>query len=409
MKLTYALLLNAKPQDKPYKIRDRDSMYLRVSVSGSKVWKFDYRLDGKDCSYTLGRFPDVSIADARQLRNAAAKLVSSGVHPKAHEKRLQQQTVAHHKNTLWPVCEEWLSDNRGNWTAYYHGQATRFLARYVKDSQLGGMPIRDITVAHLYDLIQSIAKRKTLSGDERKAEGAPHIAIRLRQHLDAVFRRAIISGRVDSNPVAALKPSDVVTLPPTRHNRALEADELKHLLAAFSVTGTPPTRLAMHLLLLTSVRTVELRSATWSEFDLEAAIWVLPGERMKMARPHVVPLSTQAIEVLKKVKEIAQPKTSVDYLFPNARDKSRTMAATTINAALVRAGFNNERLFRAHGARGTFSTWAHEQGFAPLAIERQLAHVERNRTSRAYNKAEFISERQKMMQAWGDYLESLSD
>jgi integrase len=183
-------------------------------------------LDGKDCSYTLGRFPDLSIADARQLRNAAAKLVASGVHPKAHEKRLQQQTVAHHKNTLWPVCEEWLSDNRGNWTAYYHGQATRFLARYVKDSQLGGMPIRDITVAHLYDLIQSIAKRKTLSCDERKAEGAPHIAIRLRQHLDAVFRRAIISGRVDSNPVAALKPSDVVTLPPTRHNRALEADEL---------------------------------------------------------------------------------------------------------------------------------------------------------------------------------------
>jgi integrase len=306
------------------------------------------------------------------------------------------------------VCEEWLNDNRRNWTAYYHGQATRFLTRYVKDSQLGAMPIRDITVAHMYDLLQSIAKRKALAGDERKAEGAPHIAIRLRQHLDAVFRRAIISGRVDSNPVAALKPSDVVTLPPTRHNRALAADELKHVLAAFSVTGTQLTRLAMRLLLLTSVRTVELRGATWREFDLEPAIWAIPGGRMKMERAHVVPLSAQAIETLEKIKKISQPKSADDYLFPNVRDKSRPMAATTINAALVRAGFNHERLFRAHGARGTFSTWAHEQGFAPLAIERQLAHVERNRVSRAYNKAEFLPERQKMMQAWGNYLENLS-
>ncbi|WP_121308951.1 integrase arm-type DNA-binding domain-containing protein [Paraburkholderia sp. BL17N1] len=251
MRFTYPLLQNAKRRSKPYKIRDRDSMYLRVSVPGSKVWKFDYRLDGKDCSYTPGRFPDVSIADARELRNAAAKLVASGIHPKAHEKQLQQQTVAHQKNTLWSVCGKWLNDNRANWTAYYHGQATRFLTRYVKGSSLGETPVRDITVAHVYDLMQSIAKRKALAQDERKAEGAPHIAIRLRQHLDAIFRRAIISGRVDANPVAALKPSDVVTLPPTRHNRALEADELKHVMEALSVTGTQRTRLAAHLLLLT--------------------------------------------------------------------------------------------------------------------------------------------------------------
>jgi integrase len=409
MKLTYPLLLNAKPQSKPYKLRDRDSVYLRVAVSGSKVWKFDYRLDGKDCSYTLGRFPDVSIADARQLRNAAAKLVSAGIHPKAHEKQLQQQTVAHRKNTLWPVCEEWLDDNRQNWTAYYHGQATRFLTRYVKGSPLGTMPVRDIKVAHVYDLLQSIAKRKGLAGDERKADGAPHIAIRLRQHLDAVFRRAIITGRANSNPVTALKPSDVVTLPPTRHNRALEADELKHVLAAFSVTGTQRTRLAMRLLLLTSVRTIELRCATWREFDLDSAIWSIPGERMKMELPHVVPLSTQAIKVLTKIKEITRPLNADNYLFPNVKDKSRPMGATTINAALVRAGFNHERLFRAHGARGTFSTWAHEQGFAPLAIERQLAHVERSRVKRAYNKAEFLSERRKIMQDWGNYLEELSE
>jgi integrase len=409
MKLTYPLLLNAKPKARRYKLSDRDSLYLLVSITGTKTWRFDYRLDGKACTYTLGRFPDLSLHDAREMRSNAAKLVGAGIHPRAHERQLQQQTIAHHKNTLWPVCEEWLNDNRANWTAYYHGQATRFLTRYVKCSPLGTMPVRDIKVAHIYDLLQSIAKRKALSGDERKAEGAPHIAIRLRQHLDAIFRRAIISGRVDANPVAALKPSDVVTVPPTRHNRALEADELKRLLAALSITGTPVTRLAMRLLLLTSVRTAELRGSTWKEIDLESAIWAIPGERMKMGHPHVVPLSTQAIMILKEVREITQTKNADDYLFPNVRDRSRPMAATTINAALVRAGFNHERLFRAHGARGTFSTWAYEQGFTPLAVERQLAHVERNRVSRAYNKAEFLPERQRMMQNWGDYLQNMSN
>ncbi|WP_244196250.1 tyrosine-type recombinase/integrase [Paraburkholderia susongensis] len=169
------------------------------------------------------------------------------------------------------------------------------------------------------------------------------------------------------------------------------------------------TRLAMRLLLLTSVRTAELRGATWNEIDLKSAIWAIPGERMKMGHPHVVPLSTQAIEILKEIRKITGATAADDYVFPNVKDKSRPMAPTTINAALIRTGFNGERLFRAHGARGTFSTWAHEQGFTPLAIERQLAHVEKNRVSRAYNKAELLPERQKMMQDWGDALQSMSD
>ena len=173
MKLTYPLLLNAKPQDKPYKIRGRDSMYLRVSVSDSKVWKFDHRLDGKDCSYTLGQFPDLSISDARQRRNDAARLVASGFHPKAHERQLQLETIAHNKNTFRDVCEDWIEDNRDRRSKYYCGQAIRFLSRYVKDSPLGKMPVRDIKVAHVYELLQTIATRKTLSGDERKYEEMP--------------------------------------------------------------------------------------------------------------------------------------------------------------------------------------------------------------------------------------------
>ncbi|SMG61504.1 tyrosine-type recombinase/integrase [Paraburkholderia susongensis] len=163
MKLTQPLLLNAEPQGKPYKLRNRDSMYLRVSVFGSKVWKFDYRLDGEDCSYTLGRFPDLSISGARQRRNDAARLVASGIHPKAYEKQQQLQTITRNKNTFWAVCEDWIEDNRDRWSEYYCGQAVRFLSRYVKDSPLGKMPVRDIKVAHVYDLLESIAKRKTQS------------------------------------------------------------------------------------------------------------------------------------------------------------------------------------------------------------------------------------------------------
>lgn len=149
MELTYPLLLNAKPQAKRYKLGDRDSLFWLVSITGTKTWRFDYRLDGKACTYTLGRFPDLSLHDAREARSNAAALVAAGIHPTAHEKQLQQDTIAHHKNTLWPVCEEWLNDNCANWTDYYHGQTTRFLTRYVKGSPLGVVPLRDIKVAHL--------------------------------------------------------------------------------------------------------------------------------------------------------------------------------------------------------------------------------------------------------------------
>ena len=408
MKLTYPLLLNAKPKARRYKLSDRDSLYLLVSITGTKTWRFDYRLDGKACTYTLGRFPDLSLHDAREMRSNAAKLVGAGIHPRAHERQLQQQTIAHHKNTLWPVCEEWLNDNRANWTAYYHGQATRILTRYVKGSPLGTMPVRDIKVAQVYDLLQSIAKRKTVAGDERKAEGAPHIAIRCVNTLTLYSGGQLSAGSGHESRCSAqtIRCGDAAAYAP---QSGVVADELKHLLAALSITGTPLTRLAMRLLLLTSVRTAELRGSTWKEIVLESAIWAIPGERMKMGHPHVVPLSTQAIVILKEVREITQTKSADDYLFPNVRDRSRPMAATTINAALVRAGFNHERLFRAHGTRGTFSTWAYEQGFTPLAVERQLAHVEKNRVSRAYNKAEFLPERQRMMQNWGDYLQNMSN
>ncbi|MDB5789957.1 tyrosine-type recombinase/integrase [Caballeronia mineralivorans] len=409
MKLTQAFLLNAKPGAKPYKLRDdkATNLYLHVSTAGGKRWKFDYRLGGTDGTYTLGSFPQVTLIAARKLRNEAAELVEKGIHPKAQDKQVQTGNIEHFKNTLWLNCAAWLEDNKSKWSEYYGVQAERLLTRYVKETELGGMPIKSVTPGHIYRLLQSIAKRKKRENEERKAGGAPYIAVGIRLHLDGVFRRAVINGTANINPVSALKLSDAVRLPEVRHNRALEAPALKMVLCAMTMNGRPFTRLAMRLLMLTSVRTAELRGATWKEFDLEKREWTIAGQRMKMKRSHLIPLSVQAVEVLRKVEALNPKHKSGDFLFPHTKDATKTMSAGTINAVFKRAGFNKDQSFRAHGARGTFSTWAHENGFNPLAIERQLSHVEKNVVKRAYNQAEFLSERQKLMQVWADYLDSI--
>lgn len=410
MQLTYALLANARPKNKPYKIRDSKSLnlYLLVSTAGGKRWKLDYRLDGRHGTYTLGTFPGVTLAEARRLRNDASELVRKGIHPKARDKQIQTENIKHFKNTFWSNCEAWLDDSKGKWSTVYWEQAERLLTRYVKETALGDMPANDVTPGDIYRLLQSIAKRKKLETVERKAAGAPHIAARVRLHLDGVYRRAVIIGAAAINPVAVFKLSDAVTLPRVRHNRSLDASLLKQVLTLMATKGRPLTCLAMRLLMLTSVRTAELRGATWKEFNLDKAEWTIAGERMKMRRSHLIPLSRQAILVLGEVKALQPKHKPDDLLFPHTRQRKKPMSAGTINAVFMRAGFNKDKLFRAHGTRGTFSTWAHENGFNPLAVERQLSHVESNMVKRAYNHAEFLPERQALMQTWADYLDTVS-
>lgn len=412
--LTDSLIKGAKPKDKPYKLADTARLYLLVSKAGSKHWKWNYRLDGKDCTYSIGEYPQIGLAQARSLRDEARKIVEQGIHPLQH-KKIQQAKFKHEiATTFWGVAEEWIEHRRASWSPTYAKQVESTMGRYIKDGSIGLLPIKQITAVEIFELITGVAKRKSRKGAERRDE-APNLARLLRQWCSGVFRHAIVSGRAETNPVAALAAGDMVTRPKVKHNRALTPDELRSLLIALhDFGGMRSTGIAIELLMLTFVRTAELRQAEWSEFDLDNKKWVIPAGRMKIkdAGDHLVPLSSQAVELLKELRNICG-KTAPghrQWLFRNIRNTDDCMSATTINRALERMGFNGKDSigFSAHGFRGTASTLLHEMKYRPEVIELQLAHKERNSVKAAYNNAQHIPERVTMMQHWADYLDGLA-
>lgn len=410
--LSHSAILGAKPKEKPYKLSDTDRLYVLVTVAGKKYWKWNYRLNGEDNTYTFGTFPDISLSDAREKRISAEKLVQQGIHPADHDENQRLKAKAEKEATFWSVAEEWIRANEIKWTPYYHRQIKTCMQRYVRDTSFGKRPIRQITTTEIYELVTGIAKRTQLRGNERKST-APTLAKMFRQWCGAVFRLAVVSGRADRNPVTDLKASDVIISPKIKNNRALNELELKPFLKSLKeFTGRRTTGIAMELLMLTFVRTTELRAATWDEIDLENALWTIPATRMKIKDNgnHIVPLASQTTTLLRELREIENtPKTGSHWLFPNTRNNLTCMSGTTINRALERMGFNGKNTigFSGHGFRGTASTLLHEMNYRPEVIEAQLAHKERNIVKAAYNKAKYLAERATMMQQWADYLDCL--
>jgi integrase len=413
--LTHSSIQAASPKAKPYKLTDTDRLYVLVTVSGKKYWKWNYRLDGKDHTLAIGTFPDIKPAEARQLRMEAEKLVAKGIHPAAHEAEKLHQSKVEKATTFWAITQEWIEANKIKWSAKYLTQVESNMGRYIGDTPLGVRPIKAVTTPDVYQLIASVANRSECTGVERKSTGAPAVATNLRLWCNGVFRFAIVSGRADRNPVADLKASDVITKPKVKNNLALSPAQLTKLIAALrDFTGQRKTGLAMELLMLTFVRTGELRCATWDEFDLENAQWIIPSERMKIKHvgDHLVPLAPQAVKRLRELKSITgSAGIGPQWLFPNERRTTEPMTATTINRALERMKFNGKGTigFSAHGFRGTASTCLHELGYAPEVIELQLAHQERNTVKAAYNKAKHVAKRTTMMCAWADYIDGLRE
>lgn len=412
--LTDSAIKAAKPKEKSYKLSDMGRLYVLVSVAGSKHWKWNYRLDGKDSTYTLGEYPTVGLAKAREMRDAARKLVDLGIHPLQHKKEIQSQRKKDAATTFWRISEEWMALRKPGWSPYYAQQVSSVMGRYVRDADIGQRPIRKVTPADIFELVSGLARRTSRQGLERKDSGAPTLAINLRLWCSAVFRHAIVTGKAESNPVAALKAGDVVVRAPVKNNLALKPCEVSTFLKALgSYRGLATTRIATELLLLLFVRTGELRMATWGEFDLHGAVWTVPAQRMKIknAGDHVVPLSRQTLLLLNELKEVgAYPKDASNmWLFPNSRRPESCMSATTINRALEYMGLNGKGSigFSAHGFRGTASTLLHEKGFRPEVIEAQLAHRERSSVKAAYNKALYLADRALMMQEWADYIDTL--
>jgi len=335
----------------------------------------------------LGTYPEVSLQEARDGRESARKLLRSGRDPSAERKLVKEKTIAETENRFEAIAKEWLSKRAKIWTPRY---SERVLKRLDRDifPDLGERPIAQILPKELLASLRKIESR-----------GAVHSAHRIQQVVGQIFRYAVATGRAERDITADLRGA----LQPTKSTNfsRLSANELPEFLSKLNVyDGDTQTRIAVKLLLLTFVRTTELRGALWKEFNFDKAEWRIPAERMKMRAEHVVPLSRQALGLLAAQRNISG---NSEHVFPNSRSLNGYISENTMLYAIYRMGYHNRTT--AHGFRGTASTILHEQGFKTEVIERQLAHKDKNAVRSSYNHAAYLPDRRELMQWWSDFIE----
>lgn len=390
MKLTDTKVRNAKPQEKAYQLQDGNGLYLDVRPSGVKTWRYRYWITPtKDGRYTIGSYPAVSLAEARREREWAREQVKNGIAPKEAKAVERDIAKAENANTFEIVAKEWLDKKGEHWAKNSKNQITGFMYNDIFPA-IGAMPMREINASHILKIIRDLEIR-----------GAKSVAVKVRQWCSAVFCYGVATLRADSDPAAALRGAIIV--PKTEHSRPLTGDELRdYYLRLDSSTGNQTTIIALRILPLVFVRQAELRSAEWSHIDFDNAEWVIPPELMKMGRMHRVPLSAPVISLLNELKKITGNRR---WLFPNTR-LNTYMGASTLNRAIVQLGYART-VITTHDFRATASTRLHEMGYRHDVIERQLAHVEKNRVSAAYNHAEYMPERKELMEDWGRWVTGL--
>ncbi len=393
MSLTDTAVRNAKPGSKTTRIFDGGGMYLEVTTKGGKLWRLKYRYGGKGKLLALGTYPDVSLASARQKRDDARKLLAEDIDPSEQRKAAKAARVGVAANTFEVIGREWYAKVSASMAESTKDNLHRRLEAYVYP-MIGDRPITSLVAADLIRVIELIEKR-----------GALDIARRAHNIMGRIFRYAIGRGLAGRDPSRDIELADI--LPPAdvqHHASVTEPKAVGGLLRAIDgFTGALATRCALRLAALAFVRPGELRHAEWTEFDLHKAEWRIPAGKMKMREQHIVPLSVQAVAILREI----QPLTGTGrYVFPSERGDGRPMSENTVNAALRRLGYPKEEM-TGHGFRSMASTLLHELGLPHAVIERQLAHGERNKVSAAYNFAEHLPERRKMMQQWADYLDKL--
>jgi integrase len=396
MPLTDIEIRRAKAREKAYKLFDEKGMYLLVSTTGARLWRLKYRVLQKEKVLALGQYPQCTLAEARDARDAARKLLRSGTDPGAvrREERREQQTRA--GNTFEILAREWHANQQAKWTWHHAATVLRRIETHLFP-RLGSRAIAEIEAPELLDALRLIERNA-----QANARGSNEIAHRMLQTSGQIFRYAIATGRARRNPSVDLRGA-LKAKERTRNYAALSETELPEFLKKLKAyDGQTQTKLAMRLLLLTFVRTGELRRSEWSEFELDKAQWRVPAERMKMRSEHIVPLSTQAIEVVRELQKLNDGRR---YVFANQANHEKPMSENTLLYALYRMGYHSRAT--AHGFRATASTILNEQGFRPDVIERQLAHAERNKVRAAYHRAEYLPARRKMMQHWSDYLDSV--
>ncbi|HGJ4479844.1 TPA: tyrosine-type recombinase/integrase [Salmonella enterica subsp. diarizonae] len=389
MKLNARQVETAKPKDKPYKMTDGGGLYLLVKTNGSRYWRLKYRIDGKEKLLALGVYPDVSLADARAKRDEARKGIAGGIDPLEAKKEQKVEREAQVKNTFQEIALEWHNMKVKKWSA---GYASDILEAFNKDvfPFIGQRPIADIKPLELLNVLKKMEDR-----------GATEKAKKVRQRCGEVFRYAIVTGRAEYNPAPEL--TSAMQGHESTHYPFLTTEELPAFFKALAgYSGSELMVLAARLLIITGLRTGELRGALWSEIDTNKALWEISAERMKMRRPHIIPLSTQALAIIEQIRAMTG---QFPLLFPGRNDPSKTMSEASINQVFKRIGYTGR--VTGHGFRHTMSTVLHEQGYNTAWIETQLAHVDKNAIRGTYNHAQYLDGRREMLQWYADYMASL--
>ncbi|WP_080708254.1 tyrosine-type recombinase/integrase [Bordetella bronchiseptica] len=377
---------NAKPKLKLYRLNDHRGLYLEVKPSGVKAWRFRFTLRGKASMFALGDYPSVGLAEARERCEAARSLVRQGINPAQQRQvdRIKQASDA--EITFALVAREWLQTK--DWEDVTKNRRLDMLERVVFPA-LGTMPIREVKPIHVLDVLQRTVKR-----------GAPSVAAEARRTMSSVFEFAVATLRADSDPVWPVRKS--IPANKTQHKIALTREQVGKLLHDFSNHRcTFQVNYCMQLMWWTLSRPGEVAEAEWAEFDLERAIWRIPSHRMKARKEHAMPLPTQAIEMLRALKQLTGER---KHLFPGRDDRSKPMSIASLRQALKVLGWSGT--YSPHATRTTGSTRLNELGYRPDAIEAQLAHSDQNNVRRTYNHATYFDERKAMMQDWADHLES---
>ncbi|CAA6816755.1 MAG: Integrase family protein [uncultured Thiotrichaceae bacterium] len=390
----------AKPKEKLYRLRDGGGLSLDILVSGSKVWRYGYRIHEKQKTFTIGNYPDVSLGEARTSRDGARKLVSQGIDP-SQQKQVERRQILEH--SFKAIADTWLEQNKAGWSDKHYQRIESAFRRDVYPI-IGSRMVSEIEAPEIIPLIMNISGR-----------GSVNQAQRTKGFISQVFDYALVHGKCSRNPAKDLNLSMLLPKTVSRHYAAItEPKELAKLLRAVDdYQGSITVKSALQLAPLTMARPAEITNAEWIEIDFESATWTIPAKRRKLPmhlkeanRPqdtHIVPLCSQALVILENIRQYTG---MGKFIFPSPRGNSRALSNNALRTALRNMGYTNEQM-TAHGFRGVASTLLNEQGFRTKIIEAQLAHKLKSSVEASYNHAEYLDERRDMLNQWGDYLESL--
>ena len=391
MKLNDRQIKNAKPAEKPFKLNDGKGLYLYINTSGGKLWRFDFSYNGKRKTLSIGKYPTVSLVEARAAAENARRLLVSGQDPSEAKQQEKRERQAAALNTFEAIARRWHSDNLIRWKENHAARVLRYFETDVFPV-IGEMPIQEIRVSDIKTVLDGVMTR-----------GVNNTAEKIREWTGAIFDYAVMLEVVETNPAYSLRK--YIPAKQTDHRPALPREELTEFFRRLILAEIEPqNRIALILNMLTFLRSTELRGGQWNEIDFDAAIWTVPARRMKHEKtapkpPHAVPLADWTLELLAELKELTG---NTPFLFPSRTKTDGFISDATIGRIIERMGYKGR--VTPHGFRSLASSVLNEKGFNPDAIERQLAHIENNKIRAAYNRADYLTERKEFMQWYSDFL-----